>query len=805
MKKKIGILMAAILLITCMIMLVACGTGKVTIEFVTGTDEVIPTQVRSLDEAYGELPTPTRKYYKFCGWTTQPDGDETVSAASKPSGGSKYTLYARWEFVGAGRTRSTIASSGISNYVIDDNGELWAWGDNSFGQLGIGTRKKSYEPVKVNLVEKAVQVTAGEETAYTLTENGNIYAFGKNSEGQMGDGTLVDALSPQQINGSVKFSLIDACYSVFYGLDKNGNVWMCGNLDEIVESGGDSGNYYYHKKLAQRTKNIEFVDLAAGSEHACALDKDGCIWSWGKNSCGQLGIGTATSYTVPQKIKKDVKFMQIAASSNSTLALDENGKLWAWGDNGFSQLGDSSLSKQLSPKKIDITEDVPFVRISTDGATGCAVDANDNIWSWGRSSNNLYKELDGNILTYPVKILPDNKFEEIVAASNVYLAKTEDGNVYSWGNNSNGYIDSSYIEKSLIPQKIDVDVKFVQTASGSMHNIALDENGQLWAWGQNDSGQLGDGTNETRRSPTAIDVDAEFKYISAAVMCSYAIDTDGNLWSWGNNGDMQLGDGTQINRNTPQKLETDVKFESVFAGDRCAFAIDGQGRLYACGYNMLNRLCCGRDKKTLAVFTEVLTDMRFKKVAVGLTNTVAIDSDNALWRWGGGKTEPERLCDGIEFTDISVREGANLAIDRLGNLWGWGDSFYKYCFIGQNGIPEEKKSFRTPSIIDEGIEYGKVTAKNNCVFAVDGNGKIAAWGKSDYGQLGGNYEGSGVYAEPTSIVFDNSQFTAITVSDRACVALNINGDIWTWGNNNVGQLGDGVIVDRYPLTKITLA
>ena len=70
MKKKIGILMAAILLITCMIMLVACGTGKVTIEFVTGTDEVIPTQVRSLDEAYGELPTPTRKYYKFCGWTT---------------------------------------------------------------------------------------------------------------------------------------------------------------------------------------------------------------------------------------------------------------------------------------------------------------------------------------------------------------------------------------------------------------------------------------------------------------------------------------------------------------------------------------------------------------------------------------------------------------------------------------------------------------------------------------------------------------------------------------------------------------
>lgn len=78
-------------------------------------------------------------------------------------------------------------------------------------------------------------------------------------------------------------------------------------------------------------KDCEIIDIAAGNNHNLALDKNGNLWAWGKNDCGQLGDGTTTNSNVPIKIMQGHKFKKISAGYNCSAAIDEDGYLYGWG------------------------------------------------------------------------------------------------------------------------------------------------------------------------------------------------------------------------------------------------------------------------------------------------------------------------------------------------------------------------------------------------------------------------------------------------------------------------------------------
>ncbi len=79
--------------------------------------------------------------------------------------------------------------------------------------------------------------------------------------------------------------------------------------------------------------NCEIVQVAAGTDHNLALDKDGNLWAWGRNDHGQLGDGTTTNSNVPKQIYRGHKFSKISAGNNCSAAIDTDGFLYGWGSN----------------------------------------------------------------------------------------------------------------------------------------------------------------------------------------------------------------------------------------------------------------------------------------------------------------------------------------------------------------------------------------------------------------------------------------------------------------------------------------
>ena len=80
--------------------------------------------------------------------------------------------------------------------------------------------------------------------------------------------------------------------------------------------------------------------ISAGMSHSVAITKDGCLWSWGCNSSGELGDGTTTNANIPVKVMDDV--VSVSAGSSHTLAVKKDGSLWSWGSNVSGELGNGS-------------------------------------------------------------------------------------------------------------------------------------------------------------------------------------------------------------------------------------------------------------------------------------------------------------------------------------------------------------------------------------------------------------------------------------------------------------------------------
>jgi len=358
-----------------------------------------------------------------------------------------------------------ISAGGYHNLAIDDSGNLWAWGQNWYGQLGDGTSGKKnnkISPIQIKEGTKWRAIAAAGFSSHSLAidDSGNLWAWGANGDGQIGDGTkTMIKSSPVKIKEGTIFKGISA-RSHSLAIDENDHLWAWGgnNIGQL----GDNSTV---PKLTPVRVNffilpvvfIPVIDtsvtvkvVAAGGEHSLAIDNNGNLWGWGRN--GEEGIA-ATFNSYPLKIKDGTKFTAIAAGHYHSLAIDDSGNLWAWGNNTFGQVGDTNYIK------------------AWEGRVGTA---------------------------YPiVQIKTGTRFTAVAAGSYHSLAIDDSGNLWTWGNNSDGQLGDGtfgFKNNKKSPVQIKAGTTFVSVSAGEYHSLAVDKDGNIWTWGRNGSGQLGDGT-----------------------------------------------------------------------------------------------------------------------------------------------------------------------------------------------------------------------------------------------------------------------------------------------------------------------
>lgn len=232
-----------------------------------------------------------------------------------------------------------ISNGRFHRLGVDENGNVWAWGDNDHGQLGNSTMEYAETPIRVLALQDIVQVATGEAHSLALQEDGTVWEWGNQTCTREEDGSYVeygvDQLRPVRVTGLPEIAAISAGGAISLALDRDGTVWEWG-IDCTYNSP--------HRMLDGVTA------IGTGSYHSLALRSDGTVWAWGDdNHFGQLGNGQPfeTTLTPAQVLSLD-DVVRISAGSYHNLALAETGELYAWGSNLFGELGNPEVQDNSS-------------------------------------------------------------------------------------------------------------------------------------------------------------------------------------------------------------------------------------------------------------------------------------------------------------------------------------------------------------------------------------------------------------------------------------------------------------------------
>ena len=355
--------------------------------------------------------------------------------------------------------------------ILKEDGTVWTWGLNNYGQLGDDTAGETRgEPRQVEGVDDVIEIAAGYGHTVVLKADGSVWAWGYNQHGQLGDGTTTNRTQPKKITGLEDVIHIAAGYRHTVALKSDGEVWAWGyNLL------GQLGDGTMIDKIAP-VKAIDLGDVAqviAGPYHTMAVTEDGTLYTWGYNDYGQLGDGTKTTRTVPTEITSIGKVVQAVGGAMHTVALKEDGTVWTWGYNGYGQLGDGTRTSKAEP--VWVTGIAEVTQIGAGFGHTVALKADGTAWAWGY---NVVGQLgDGTTTdrTEPVQTLGLGEITQLATDEHFAVALKADGTVWGWGHNGYGQLgDDTFLETDVPVQSVLKTTEIVLFADTSDNDVVHD-------------------------------------------------------------------------------------------------------------------------------------------------------------------------------------------------------------------------------------------------------------------------------------------------------------------------------------------
>jgi len=321
-------------------------------------------------------------------------------------------------------------SAGYAHTVaLKSDGSIVAWGKNVNGQLGDGSTSQSVNPKLIGTGYQAIAAGKGPDSAYTLAikSDGSLWAWGDNTHGQLGDGTTTATLSPKQIGTATGYTKIAAGYYHSLAIKSDGTLWAWGNNDHGQLGDGTPTSSLVPMQIGT---DATYVAIGAGESHTVALKSDGSLWAWGQNNHGQVGSLKADNLT-PANI--GAGYSSITASKYGSAAIKSDGSLWGWGDN---PLGNGTVLGAQSPTQVGT--DTGYTAVALGFGHTVAIKNGGEVWVWG---GNLYGSLgDGSIIdSYNPERL-DSGYATVAAGNFHSVALKSDGSLMAWGDNGFGQV-----------------------------------------------------------------------------------------------------------------------------------------------------------------------------------------------------------------------------------------------------------------------------------------------------------------------------------------------------------------------------
>ena len=339
---------------------------------------------------------------------------------------------------------ASFAEGMFNTAAIKSNGALYVWGNNTYGQLGLGESAQQSSPncVRIANANNWKSIALFYRHVLALDTQGRLFSWGENSKGELGLGDTDSRLSPVQV-------------------------------------GSDT----------------DWAQVAVGVSHSFALKKDGRLFAFGSNYEGRLGVGDTNDRTVPTQVGTDSDWKSVIPSGFSTLAIKEDGRLYTWGTNAGSDGSDV-----YSPVLIGEYSDV----VKADGGTNhdfLAIRSNGQLYQIERR----YSNSTGPIM---IPVGNDSDWAEVAVGAQHFLALKNDGRLYGWGDNGQGQLGLGDLTDRIDPVLIMQDPDIISIRATESVSYALRKDGTVLAWGENGYGQLGLGYPSSRElNPRQVDLD----------------------------------------------------------------------------------------------------------------------------------------------------------------------------------------------------------------------------------------------------------------------------------------------------------
>lgn len=319
---------------------------------------------------------------------------------------------------------------------------------------------------------------------------------------------------------------------------------------------------------------------------------------------------------------------------------------------------------------------------------------------------------------------------------------------------------------------------FVAVATGGAHTCALTVNSATYCWGRGEAGQLGIPPPATicmgigfacSMIPVPVQGGISFSRLTGGGAHNCGLTSDGTAYCWGQNSNGQLGDGSFVSRNTPVRVSTSLRFSIINAGEAHTCALTNDGAALCWGRNDGGQLGDGT-MTARSVPTPVAMNLAFQAIDAG--------------GYGGPVENPF--------------PGFTCALTTAGDAYCWGENIFGNLGRGTSSFPQP-----LPAPVSGGLKFGSLTVGlDDHACAVTPSGQAYCWGANFNGSLGDGTSTEKYAPVPVSGGLTFVQLAAGGFNAHTCARAG-GGVAYCWGDNEVGQVGDGTTIVRQTPTAVT--